>query len=188
MGKTITINSRLKWPDVKDDYVMMVGGHTIGRIRHDAIAWDWYIAIPMAVPDWARGTAGSLEDSQRALVSAWLRLLKEYSADRIERALEFGRAAEARLHPQTAAGKIEPEPTADKVEPQLTIKKIEPPTTVNKKIGPQIPAKRVVPTPLPPAPAEVFDTERKVAASKLLPQISVRSPDMFYFPPAEEKL
>jgi hypothetical protein len=97
MGKTITITSRLKWPDVKDDYLMMLDGHTIGRIRRTEPAWNWYIELPMAVPDWASGAAGSLEDCRRAFISAWLRFVQEYSAERIERAWELERAAEARL-------------------------------------------------------------------------------------------
>jgi len=160
MGKTITINSRLKWPDVKDNYVMMSDGHTIGRIRHTGTAWVWYIEIPMAMPDWASGTSGSLEDGQRAFASAWLRFLREHSTDRIKRALEFERAAEARLFPQT---------TAKNVESQITFKKAEP-------------------TRLPPTPAQVFHAARKVSTSKLLPPMSVRNPDVFYFPPAEEEL
>jgi hypothetical protein len=97
MGKTITITSRLKWPDVKDDYVMTFEGHTIGRIRRTETAWSWYIELPMAVPDWASGVAASLEDCQRAFVTGWLRFLQENSAERIERAWELERAAEARL-------------------------------------------------------------------------------------------
>jgi hypothetical protein len=97
MGKMITITSRLKWPDVKDNYVMIFDGHTIGRIRRTETAWVWYIELPMAVPDWASGIAGSLDDCRRAFAPAWLRFLQENSADRIARAWELERAAEARL-------------------------------------------------------------------------------------------
>jgi hypothetical protein len=110
MNKTISLNFRLKWPDVKEDYLTLSEGHTIGRIRRTETAWDWYVEIPMAVPDWARGTGGTLKECQRAFASAWLRFLREHSPDRIERAWELERAAVARLHPRAIAKKEDPKP------------------------------------------------------------------------------
>jgi hypothetical protein len=166
MGKTITINSRLKWPDVEDDYVMMSDGHVIGRIRRAEASWGWYITIPMAVPDWASGTAGSLEACQRAFGSAWLRFLQVHDVGRIQRALEFGRAAEARLYQQPAAKTAVSQMTV--VKPEANLKELEPPR-------------------LPPTPVQVFDAEPNVSISKLLPQTSIHNPDMFYFPKPEEE-
>jgi hypothetical protein len=47
--KTITLNARLKWPDVQDDYVVWHDDHAIGRIRLVAdpkaasAAWEWSV-------------------------------------------------------------------------------------------------------------------------------------------------
>ena len=38
---------------------MQFEGHSIGRVRLDGTNWVWSITIPMALPEWAEGTAGS---------------------------------------------------------------------------------------------------------------------------------
>ena len=96
MVKTITLNASPTWPDVKNDYGLRYEGHAIGRIRLDEGTWQWQITIPMAIPTWARGTADSLEGSKRAFASAWGRFLNETKPERLERAWELERAAEAR--------------------------------------------------------------------------------------------
>ncbi|MDI1262455.1 MAG: hypothetical protein PS018_04265 [bacterium] len=97
MAQTITLNASLTWPDVKNDYTLRYDGHAIGRIRFDTVTWVWQITIPMAMPDWASGTADSLDGSKRAFAAAWGRILSETKPDRLERAWELERSAEARL-------------------------------------------------------------------------------------------
>ena len=49
MTKPITPNANLKWPDVKDDYVVRYEGHVVGRIRlggdrfGQGNSWEWSI-------------------------------------------------------------------------------------------------------------------------------------------------
>jgi hypothetical protein len=98
--KTISLNARPKWPDVRDDYVVWHEEHEIGRIRLSGDAegarWEWYIAVPMAMPIWASGTCESRDACMRDFSSAWGRLLKETRVDRLERAWELERAATRR--------------------------------------------------------------------------------------------
>ena len=60
VAKAITLKASLKWPDVKDDYLVRYDGHLIGRIRlgderyAQGTTWEWSITIPMAMPDWAK--------------------------------------------------------------------------------------------------------------------------------------
>jgi hypothetical protein len=150
MKKPISLNLQLKWPAVKDDYVVLFEGHAIGRTRRTETAWAWHIEIPMAVPDWASGTAGSFEECQRAFASAWLRFLQTHSPDRIARALEFERAAAARLLPRAIVKSEDPQPLRE-------------------------------------TPAQVLDTKQSVTTPRSFPQTPARNPDMFYFPPREEK-
>lgn len=102
MEKSITINVALKWPDVPDDYVARYPGHEIARIRLDhrrdpsGPHWEWMIVVPMALPAWSRGRAGSRDAGLKALAATWQRLLKETSPERIDRLWEFERAAPAR--------------------------------------------------------------------------------------------
>jgi hypothetical protein len=103
MAKTITLNASPTWPDVKNDYVLRYEGHAIGRIRLDGSAWEWQITIPMAMPDWARGTADNLDGSRRAFAAAWGRLLTETDPERLERAWELERAVEARQQRRDSA-------------------------------------------------------------------------------------
>ncbi len=102
VAKAITLNASLKWPDVKDDYVVRYDGHLIGRMRlageRDAqgTTWEWSITIPMALPVWANGTAESRDTCMKDFTAAWGRFLKETSPERLERAWELERAFAAR--------------------------------------------------------------------------------------------
>lgn len=105
MARTITLNSRPTWPDVKDDYVLRYEGHLIGRIRFADAVWQWQINIPMALPPWAQGSTSSLDDARKALAVAWGRLLAETSPERLERAWDIERTAEARFRRTEASAK-----------------------------------------------------------------------------------
>ena len=107
MAKTITLSAGLTWPDVKNDFILRHDGLAIGRIRQDGGTWKWQITMPMTMPLWARGTADSLEESKRAFAAAWGRLLNETSDERLERAWELVRAAEARQQRRDAARKTD---------------------------------------------------------------------------------
>lgn len=103
MENKLTLNAHLKWPDVPDDYVVKYEGHVIGRIwREDQIrrsvgSWNWMIVVPMGLPDWTRGASDARDDGMKALAAAWQRLLGNISPERLERAWELERAAEARV-------------------------------------------------------------------------------------------
>ena len=105
MAKTITLSAGLTWPDVKNDFILRYDGLGIGRIRLDKGTWTWQITVPMAMPVWTSGTAGSLDESKRAFAAAWGRLLSETSEERLERAWELVRAVEARQQRRDAAKK-----------------------------------------------------------------------------------
>lgn len=107
MARTITLNASPTWPGVKNDYVLRYEGHVIGRIRFAETAWEWHIAVPMAMPEWAQGIAENLEDARRAFGSAWARMLNETSPERLARAWELERAADARQQPREAGRKDE---------------------------------------------------------------------------------
>jgi hypothetical protein len=96
MAKTITLNASPSWPGAKNDFTLRYEQHTIGRIRLLENAWDWHITVPMAMPRWAEGKTASLDDARKAFGMAWGRLLKETNPERLERAWELARAAEAR--------------------------------------------------------------------------------------------
>lgn len=102
MKQSITLKARLKWPDVNDDYVIAYEDHLIGRIRllTDASApertWEWTIAVPMGLPQWARGEADSRDAAMKAFSAAWARLLKQTPPARFERAWELEQAARSR--------------------------------------------------------------------------------------------
>ena len=102
VAKPITLKASLKWPDVKDDYVVRHDEHLIGRIRlgderyAQGTRWEWSITIPMAMPDWARGTAENRDACMKDFTAAWGRFLKEADPARLERAWELERAAAAR--------------------------------------------------------------------------------------------
>ena len=96
MSARITINAQARWPDVKDDYVLQCEGHSIGRVRLDGPIWVWSITIPMALPEWAEGTAASRDESLKALAAAWSKLLTQTSAERLQRAWDLEKAFEVR--------------------------------------------------------------------------------------------
>jgi len=103
-AKPITLKASLKWPDVKDDYVVHYEGHLIGRIRlgdprYEQGTWEWSITVPMAMPDWANGTAENRDACMKDFTAAWGRFLKEADRARLERAWKLERAAAAR-HPK----------------------------------------------------------------------------------------
>ena len=101
MAKPITLKASLKWPEVKDDYVVRYDGHLIGRIRlgderFSQGTWEWSITIPMAMPDWVRGSAENRDACMKDFTAAWGRFLKETDPARLERAWELERAFAAR--------------------------------------------------------------------------------------------
>jgi len=111
MVKAITLNASLKWPDVKDDYVVRYEERVVGRIRlggeryGEGNTWEWSIDVPMAMPAWAKGSAEGRDACMKEFTSAWGRLLKETSRERLDRAWELERAVEARRqHTSTASG------------------------------------------------------------------------------------
>jgi hypothetical protein len=106
MSTKISIDARLRWPDVKDDYVLLFEGHSIGRVRLDGTNWVWSITIPMALPDWAEGTAASRDEALKTLAAAWGKLLAQTSPERLQRAWELENAFEAR---QQKLAAIEPD-------------------------------------------------------------------------------
>ncbi len=97
MTKAIELNATPAWPGIKDDFILRYEGHEVGRIRHVQGAWEWAITIPMAMPEWAQGRVGNIEECKKAFVAAWWRILTTTSNERLERAWELARAAEARL-------------------------------------------------------------------------------------------
>jgi hypothetical protein len=92
----ITIDAHLRWPDIRDDYVVGFEGHSIGRVRLDGINWLWSITIPMALPEWAEGATASRDESLKALAAAWSKLLTQTSAERLQRAWDLEKAFEVR--------------------------------------------------------------------------------------------
>jgi hypothetical protein len=106
MSTRISIDARLRWPDVKDDYVLLFEGHSIGRVRLDGTNWVWSIAIPMALPDWAEGTAASRDEAFKTLAAAWGKLLTQTSPERLQRAWDLEKAFEVR---QQRLATIEPD-------------------------------------------------------------------------------
>ena len=96
MARAISLNLTLRWPEIKNDYLVRFQDHTIGHIRLTEAAWDWAITIPMALPEWTTGRAASLEDCVKALAGGWTRLLNQTSPERLQRAWELEKAAEAR--------------------------------------------------------------------------------------------
>ena len=96
MAKTITLNASPTWHGAKNDFVLRQEQNSVGRIRLAETAWEWQITVPMAMPPWAQGVSASLDDARKAFGLAWGRLLKETNPERLERAWELARAAEAR--------------------------------------------------------------------------------------------
>jgi hypothetical protein len=108
MAKPITLNISLKWPDVQDDYVVRYEEFLIGRIRlagernGQGSTWEWSVIVPMAMPAWARGNAESRDACIKDFTTAWGRLLKETSSERLARAFELDRASGARQQTMAA--------------------------------------------------------------------------------------
>ncbi len=96
MSGKFTINAQLRWPDVRDDYVLQFEGHSIGRVRLDGTNWVWSITIPMALPEWAEGTAANRDESFKTLGAAWGKLLSQTSVERLQRAWDLEKAFEVR--------------------------------------------------------------------------------------------
>jgi hypothetical protein len=102
VSPSIRLSASPTWPDVHDDFTLRCEGHIFGRIRlaGDASSaeavWEWQITVPMEMPEWARGSAGSREECVVAFAIALGRLLAETSPERLERAWDLERAAEAR--------------------------------------------------------------------------------------------
>src|SRR3954453_6427742 len=96
MSAKLTIDASPRSPDVTDDYAVHFQGHFIGRVRLDPGGWVWNITIPMALPDWAEGTAISRDEGFKALASAWGKLIGQTSSERLQRAWELEKAFENR--------------------------------------------------------------------------------------------
>jgi hypothetical protein len=99
---SIRVNASLTWHDVPDDFTLCYEGHVVGRIRlaGDASSadspWEWRVTVPMEMPEWARGSAGSREECFKAFAIALGRFLVEKSPERLERAWDLEQGAEAR--------------------------------------------------------------------------------------------
>jgi hypothetical protein len=96
MSAKVTISAQLRWPDIKDDYVLQFEGHSIGRVRLEGTNWVWSISIPMAVPEWAEGAAANRDESFKAFAAAWGKLLTQTNPERLQRAWDLEKAFEAR--------------------------------------------------------------------------------------------
>jgi hypothetical protein len=94
--KKIALNARLRWPDVKDNYVVSYEGHDIGSVYKMGNRWAWSVTVPMALPDWTTGYAPDLHEGIKALGTAWTRVLSQTSPERLERAWEIEKSALAR--------------------------------------------------------------------------------------------
>lgn len=108
MSTKIVIDARLRRADVQDDYTVQFDGHSIGRVRFEGATWLWSITIPMAVPEWAEGTAATRDHSLKALATAWGRLLSQTSPARLQRAWELDKAFEARQQIEVQRGQPRP--------------------------------------------------------------------------------
>jgi hypothetical protein len=96
MNKTISLNARIRWPDVKDNYVVSYEGHDIGGVYRSETAWTWSITVPMALPAWSTGSAPNLQEGIKALANAWTRILKQTDPARLQRAWDLEKTALAR--------------------------------------------------------------------------------------------
>ncbi len=101
-GNSITLNVRPKWSGVPDDYLVWYEDREIGRIRlvvdaasPDA-AWEWYISVPLGVPNWGKGATSSRDAAISDFSSAWGKFLQRTPPDSLQRAWELDRAAQLR--------------------------------------------------------------------------------------------
>lgn len=74
-----------------DDYCVIFEGRSIGRIRlaehhvDHVEEWRWNVNPPLPIPDWANGSATTLEGAQAAFRSAWEQFYARLSPEQIER-------------------------------------------------------------------------------------------------------
>jgi hypothetical protein len=86
---SVRLNASSTWHDVQNDFTLRYEGHVVGRIRLAADAasfaslWEWQITLPMMIPDWARGSAGSHDMCFDAFAAAFSRSLVETSPERL---------------------------------------------------------------------------------------------------------
>jgi hypothetical protein len=73
-NNSITLNIRLKWLDIPNDFVVWYDNLEIGRIRLAAdllqTAWEWSIVLPMLLPEWARGARDVINPAHRDIGTA----------------------------------------------------------------------------------------------------------------------
>jgi hypothetical protein len=136
---SIRLSASPTWPGVQDDFTLRCEGHIFGRVRlaGDACSaeavWEWQITVPMEMPEWARGSAGSREECVVGFAIALGRLLAETSPERLERAWDLERAAEARRNglpneklPARSAAEVEqaqPETSPERLERALDLER-----------------------------------------------------------------
>lgn len=96
MKQSISLEAKLRWPDVKDHYIILHEGHAIGNVHRSGESWSWSISIPMGLPDWSVGSTSSLHEGIKGLGNAWASILKSTRPERLQRAWELEKAAEAR--------------------------------------------------------------------------------------------
>ncbi|WP_025031921.1 hypothetical protein [Bradyrhizobium sp. DOA9] len=93
MKKSVSLKAKLRWPDVKDHYVVVHERRVIGNVYRSGERWSWAISVPMGLPDWSAGQAPSLHEGVTALAQAWTGILNATSAERLQRAWDLERAA-----------------------------------------------------------------------------------------------
>ena len=81
---------------VNDDYAVQFEGHSIGPGAACRASLGWSVTIPMALPEWAEGTAANRYVGFKALAAAWGKLLAQTRPERLQRAWELEKAFEAR--------------------------------------------------------------------------------------------
>lgn len=88
---------RPRWPGSRDHFAATFRGREIGRIYQAQDAspprWHWYVLVPMVVPDWTQGVSEDAATAKTDLETAWGRLLRTITPDRLQRAWEFEDAA-----------------------------------------------------------------------------------------------
>ena len=110
MSAKITINAQPRWPDVKDDYVLQFEGHSIGRVRLDGPIWVWSITIPMALPEWAEGTAANRDECFKTWRPLGAGCWRRPDPERLQRAWDLEKAFEARQQKTAAVNPDEAQP------------------------------------------------------------------------------
>ena len=93
------LNVNLSWPEVKDVYSVGYRGQIVGKVwfatdrRRDAAPWEWYLCIPMSLPDNTKGMAASKSEALQALANSLHTLVLRTSPERLERAFLFSAAS-----------------------------------------------------------------------------------------------